>query len=170
MSATEIPSGRGRLRMPGMGQTLGDPAAEPQPSEASADAAAHATDTGDTAEAAPKPRRQRDTTANGANAITESTSEAAKPRAGSSAATKRNAKTLDGPYAGEKKAQVNPRIYPSIWSYYEDLVDELPRHQRHGALTALVNAVLARHAPASSQDALELIQWLRQAETRERPA
>ena len=73
------------------------------------------------------------------------------------------------PYAGEPKLQVNPRIYQGIWRHYEDLVDELPRERRRGALTALVNAVLAQHAPHDVDDARAAIAWLRQAEARDAP-
>jgi hypothetical protein len=62
--------------------------------------------------------------------------------------------------------EVNPRIYRGIWSHYEQLVDELPRDRRRGALTALINAVLAQHAPRDVAEARAAITWLRQAEAR----
>jgi hypothetical protein len=68
------------------------------------------------------------------------------------------------------KIQVNPRVYRGIWRHYEQLVDELPRERRRGALTALVNAVLAQHAPRDVGEALNAIIWLRQAEARDAPA
>jgi hypothetical protein len=74
------------------------------------------------------------------------------------------------PHAGEPKVQVNPRIYRGIWRHYERLVDELPRERRRGALTALVNAVLAQHAPRDANEARDAIAWLRHAETRDAPA
>jgi hypothetical protein len=74
------------------------------------------------------------------------------------------------PHAGEPKVQVNPRIYRGIWRHYEQLVDELPRERRRGALTALVNAVLAQHAPSNVDEARSAIAWLRQAESRDAPA
>jgi hypothetical protein len=74
------------------------------------------------------------------------------------------------PHAGEPKVQVNPRIYRGIWRHYERLVDELPRERRRGALTALVNAVLAQHAPRDVDAARSAIMWLRQAEARDAPA
>jgi hypothetical protein len=167
MSATEIPSGRGRLRMPGMGQSIperGQPAA-PAPDSDDAVSTPRAATPAASADPTPTQRpRRRTPSVNGAGAESANGTRAAAP------ATKRRAKTIDGPYADEKKAQVNPRVYPSIWSHYEDLVEELPRHQRRGALTALVNAVLAQHAPATTEEAQEAIQWLREAETRERPA
>jgi hypothetical protein len=74
------------------------------------------------------------------------------------------------PHAGEPKVQVNPRIYRGIWRHYEQLVDELPRERRRGALTALVNAVLVQHAPRDVDEARTAIAWLRRAETRDAPA
>jgi hypothetical protein len=71
------------------------------------------------------------------------------------------------PHAGEPKIQVNPRIYRGIWRHYEQLVDELPRERRRGALTALVNAVLAQHAPRNIDEARDAIAWLRLAESRD---
>jgi hypothetical protein len=70
---------------------------------------------------------------------------------------------------GQPKVQVNPRIYHGIWRRYEELVDELPRERRRGALTALVNAVLAQHAPRDVDEARAAITWLRQAESRDAP-
>jgi hypothetical protein len=77
------------------------------------------------------------------------------------------APAIPGPVAGEPKVQVNPRIYQSTWRHYEDLVEQLPRPQRRGALTALVNAILAQHAPRSLAEARTAIAWLRQAEIRD---
>jgi hypothetical protein len=77
---------------------------------------------------------------------------------------------VHAPHAGEPKVQVNPRIYRGIWRHYEQLVDELPRERRRGALTALVNAVLAQHAPRDVDAARSAIRWLRQAEARDAPA
>jgi hypothetical protein len=74
------------------------------------------------------------------------------------------------PHAADMKIQVNPRVYRGIWRHYEQLVDELPRERRRGALTALVNAVLAQHAPRDVGEALNAIIWLRQAETSDAPA
>jgi len=74
------------------------------------------------------------------------------------------------PHAGEEKVQVNPRIYRGIWRHYEQIVDELPRERRRGALTALVNAVLAQHAPRDVEAARAAIAWLRHAELRDAPA
>jgi hypothetical protein len=74
------------------------------------------------------------------------------------------------PHAGDMKVQVNPRIYRGTWRHYEQLVDELPRERRRGALTALVNAVLAQHAPRDVSEARNAIAWLRQAEARDAPA
>jgi hypothetical protein len=71
------------------------------------------------------------------------------------------------PRAGDTKIQVNPRIYRTIWSHYEQLVDELPRERRRGALTALINAVLAQHAPHDVAEARTAIAWLRRAEARD---
>ena len=73
------------------------------------------------------------------------------------------------PHAGEAKIQVNPRIYRGIWHHYEQLVDELPRERRRGALTALINAVLAQHAPRDIDEARNAIAWLRRAEARDAP-
>lgn len=85
-------------------------------------------------------------------------------------ATAPEALPAHAPYAGEPKVQVNPRIYRGIWRHYEQLVDELPRERRRGALTALVNAVLAQHAPRDVDAARRAIVWLRQAEVRDEPA
>jgi hypothetical protein len=74
------------------------------------------------------------------------------------------------PHAADMKIQVNPRVYRGIWRHYEQLVDELPRERRRGALTALVNAVLAQHAPRDVGEALNAIIWLRQAEASDAPA
>ena len=71
------------------------------------------------------------------------------------------------PLAGEAKIQVNPRIYHHTWRRYEELVDMLPRERRRGALTALVNAVLARHAPEDLAGIQAELAWLRRAEVRD---
>ncbi len=71
------------------------------------------------------------------------------------------------PRAGEPKVQVNPRIYRGIWRHYEQIVDALPRERRRGALTALVNAVLAQHAPRDAAEARRALAWLRRAEARD---
>jgi hypothetical protein len=84
-------------------------------------------------------------------------------------ATAPEALPAHAPHAGEPKVQVNPRIYQGIWRHYEQLVDELPRERRRGALTALVNAVLAQHAPRDVDAARRAIAWLRQAEARDAP-
>jgi len=140
MSTTEMPSGRNRL--PGMGASVASETHEP---------------------AAAKPPRRRSS----ARTPAGTPQPAAAPPRTAAAAPKDS--PVGGPYAGEIKMQVNPRIYPSIWRYYEELVDQLPRPQRRGALTALVNAALAQHAPHSPDEALDAIAWLRQAETRQQP-
>jgi len=152
MSSTEMPSGRGRL--PGMGASA--TATPDAPADAPAASAA--------AKAAPRrtATRRRDTSRKSARTPKRDTSSRPAEQSAES--------PVDGPYAGEAKMQVNPRIYAGTWRYYEDLVDELPRPQRRGALTALVNAVLARHAPADADAALEAIAWLRQAESRQEPS
>jgi hypothetical protein len=71
------------------------------------------------------------------------------------------------PLAGEPKIQVNPRIYQRTWRRYEELVDLLPRERRRGALTALVNAVLVRHAPEDLAEVQAELAWLRRAEVRD---
>lgn len=152
MSASEMPSGRNRL--PGMGAM--SPAPGPAPPSPTPAAAPTAESVGSSVPAPRKPRTRRPT------------STSSNPAAAASSAP--SAGAIDGPYLGEPKMQVNPRIYASIWSYYEELVDQLPRPQRRGALTALVNAVLVQHAPASADDALKLIGELRQAEARQRPS
>lgn len=85
-------------------------------------------------------------------------------------ATAPEALPAHAPHAGETKVQVNPRIYRGIWRHYEQLVDDLPRERRRGALTALVNAVLAQHAPRDVNAARAAIAWLRHAELRDTPA
>jgi hypothetical protein len=52
----------------------------------------------------------------------------------------------------------------------EQLVDELPRERRRGALTALVNALLAEHAPRNVADARNATTWLRRAEAQDAAA
>jgi len=149
MSTTEMPSGRNRL--PGMGASVAGETHEPAGGPAT------------TAPAAVQPPRRR--------ASARTTGRTGQPAAappGTAVAAPRES-PVGGPYAGEIKMQVNPRIYPSIWRYYEELVDQLPRPQRRGALTALVNAALAQHAPHSPDEALDAIAWLRQAETRQQP-
>lgn len=147
MSATSaMPSGRGRL--PGMGGPAAPPAPPPEDKQ--------------TTTAAPQPRRsppQRRRESTSGSPATRATSIGHQEREG--------AQGVSGPYAGEPKVQVNPRIYQGTWRYYEDLVDQLPRQQRRGALTALVNAVLAQHAPRTPDEARAAITWLRQAETRD---
>lgn len=143
MSANPMPSGRGRL--PGMGSPA--PAGE-TPAAASSAEEAPAAD------------------------VQASPAKPAQPRTRSSSSRRRDrppSTPIDGPYAGEAKMQVNPRIYTSIWSHYEELVDALPRAQRRGALTALVNAILAQHAPENAAEALAAITELRHAEARPRP-
>ncbi len=159
MSATEMPSGRGRL--PGMGAT------------AAAPAAAEPTSPGDTPAPAPrrrsaKPSQRPDGRRGSATKPPPAVRHDPSPAA-AGAGPQPEETPVRGPYAGETKMQVNPRIYASTWRHYEDLVDDLPRPQRRGALTALVNAILAQHAPADADAALEAITWLRQAETRQAP-
>jgi hypothetical protein len=130
---------------------------------ATPDAPADATAASAAAKAAPRrTARRRDTSRKSARPSTRDTSSRPADEGAQS--------PVGGPYAGETKMQVNPRIYAGTWRYYEDLVDELPRPQRRGALTALVNAVLARHAPTDADAALEAIAWLRQAESRQEPS
>lgn len=163
MSATGMPSGRGRLAaLPGMGsgrQQAPAPAPEPDPQPATAPE-----DTTGTREPA-KPRTQRRRSA--ATSAQPHSDQAAAD--GATTARTRARAGIDGPYAGERKLQVNPRVFESVWRYYEDLVDALPRGQRRGALTALVNAVLAQHAPTDVKSAQEAIAWVRQAEARTHP-
>jgi hypothetical protein len=117
---------------------------------------------------APRPKRRRsgDATKNRNTPPTHADEE----RKRTDRATAPEALPAHAPHAGEPKVQVNPRIYRGIWHHYEQLVDELPRERRRGALTALVNAVLAQHAPRDINAARRAIAWLRQAEARDAPA
>ena len=171
MTATaEMRSGRGRL--PGMGApaTTVSPAAPDEAervapgAEAQENGAAGSAKPPRSRSAAPKrgserAGRKRDSEANGGE----------EPARTSSPAEATPDLPPHAPYAGQAKVQVNPRIYQGIWRRYEELVDELPRQRRRGALTALVNAVLAEHAPRDVDEARAAITWLRQAESRDAP-
>jgi hypothetical protein len=145
MTAAGMPSGRGRL--PGMGAAT-QPAPAPEPAKRSSTSTPPPASTDATPQVQTRPR-QRPT-----RSTAERVAEHAAP------------KSVVGctPQAGEPKVQVNPRIYQSTWRHYEALADQLPRHQRRGALTALVNSILAQHAPRTAEEAREAITWLRQAE------
>lgn len=145
-------SGRG-ARLPGMGAPAtapAPPAAVPEPPTATS--------------ATARPERRSAGRAAGSNT-------AGRRRAADDRKPPRDSSLAAGPsyipHAGETKIQVNPRIYRGIWNHYEQLVDELPRDRRRGALTALVNAVLAQHAPRNVAEARAAISWLRQAEARD---
>lgn len=147
MSTSEMPSGRGRL--PGMG-----PANASASSRVGHEALVQATPVRSAEEnptpSAPSPTRLRG------------------PRTPAVAAASTSAhKETCTPRASEPKIQVNPRIYQSTWGHYEELVDQLPRHQRRGALTALVNSILAQHAPPNVDEARRAINWLRHTENRD---
>jgi len=173
MTATaEMRSGRGRL--PGMGApaTTVLPAAPEKAERAAAAAAAEASENG--AAGSAKPSRSRSAASKGGSgrAGRERGSEThggEKPARTTSPAEAPPDLPPHAPYAGQAKVQVNPRIYQGIWRRYEELVDELPRERRRGALTALVNAVLAQHAPRDVDEARAAITWLRQAESRDAP-
>jgi hypothetical protein len=144
-------SGRG-ARLPGMGTPAAAPASPAEVPEPG------------TATPAPGPRARRS-----ASRASDPRSNARQRRAADERKPQAARSTIDAgppyiPHAGDRKIQVNPRIYQGIWSHYEQLVDELPRDRRRGALTALVNAVLAQHAPRDVAEARAAISWLRQAE------
>ncbi len=147
MSTSEMPSGRGRL--PGMG-----PANASASSRAGHEALVQATPAG-SAEENPTPSATSPTRLRG-------------PRTPAVAAASTAARTETcTPLASEPKIQVNPRIYQGTWGHYEELADQLPRHQRRGALTALVNSILAQHAPLTVDEARRAIDWLRHTENRD---
>lgn len=61
------------------------------------------------------------------------------------------------PYAGERKIQVNPRVFPTLWGTYEGLVAGVRESNGRANLTDLVNAVLHYHRPAGPAEARELL-------------
>lgn len=165
MSGPAMPSGRGRL--PGMGGPItlpppADHAAPPADHAAPPDPPARTSDPPASAPTARSASRQRRRASSAAS--TRDISLAPTPPGGEEDAYR------PVPYAGEPKVQVNPRIYHGTWRHYEDLVDQLPREQRRGALTALVNAILAQHAPRTPDEARAAISWLRQTEARDPPS
>jgi hypothetical protein len=147
-------SGRG-TRLPGMGAPAAAPAPPPAVPETIAATPANA------------PRERRS-----AGRLTDPSSNTRRARAADKRKPPPPPSTTDAgppyiPHASDTKIQVNPRIYRGIWNHYEQLVDELPRDRRRGALTALINAVLAQHAPPDVAEARAAISWLRQAEARD---
>jgi len=168
MSNPGMRSGRG-ARLPGMGEPAApaSPPAAPKTDETPVRARATPQDKRSPAQVTPAP------------APTERRGGRAPDRSGARRARiadrdeRQDHTTSTGPtyvpHAGDMKIQVNPRIYRGIWRHYEQLVDELPHGRRRGALTALVNAVLAQHAPRDVGEARNAIAWLRQAESRDAP-
>ncbi len=158
-------SGRG-ARLPGMGAPAAPdrPLAAPDTEPSTADAGPRAEVERPPAPTAP-PRPKRRPQSSGATKDTRGNQGQANHATAAEAALPAHA-----PHAGETKVQVNPRIYQGIWRHYEQLVDELPRERRRGALTALVNAILAQHAPRDVDAARTAIAWLRHAELRDTPA
>ena len=175
MTATaEMRSGRGRL--PGMGApaTQVSPAAPAAPDEAERVAPAAGAQAQENGAGSANPPRSRSAASKrgSGRAGRERGSQAhggEKPVRTASPAEAPSDLPPHAPYVGQAKVQVNPRIYQGIWRRYEELVDELPRERRRGALTALVNAVLAQHAPRDVDEARVVITWLRQAESRDAP-
>lgn len=161
-------SGRG-ARLPGMGAPA---AAAPAAAPATTEPAQPIVDEHTTPEVEPaqalRPKRRRSGVATKERNTQPTHADEERKRADH--ATAPEALPAHAPHAGEPKVQVNPRIYRGIWRHYEQLVDELPRERRHGALTALVNAVLAQHAPRDVDAARTAITWLRHAESRDAPA
>jgi hypothetical protein len=158
-------SGRG-ARLPGMGAPAAadPPLAAPETAQPTCD---EHTTPGVTRAPAPTPKRHRSGVAT--KDRTTPPTHANEERKRADRATAPDALPAHAPHAGEPKVQVNPRIYRGIWHHYEQLVDELPRERRRGALTALINAVLAQHAPRDVAEARSAIAWLRQAEARDAP-
>jgi hypothetical protein len=157
-------SGRG-ARLPGMGAPAAadPPLAAPETAQPTVDE--HTPP--EVERTPPQPKRRRN--AGATNDRNTPPTHADQERKRANRATAPEALPAHAPYAGEPKVQVNPRIYRGIWRHYEQLVDELPRERRRGALTALVNAVLAQHAPRDVDAARTAITWLRQAESRDVP-
>jgi len=67
------------------------------------------------------------------------------------------------PYAGERKIQVNPRLFPSLWVQYEQLAVEIRQAGGRATVTDLVNAVLHYRGPDNAQDAHALLNRLSRA-------
>lgn len=65
------------------------------------------------------------------------------------------------PYAGERKIQVNPRLFPSLWAHYEQLAVEIRQAGGRATVTDLVNAVLHYRGPDNAQDAHALLNRFR---------
>jgi len=65
------------------------------------------------------------------------------------------------PYAGERKIQVNPRLFPSLWAQYEQLAVEIRQAGGRATVTDLVNAVLHYRGPDNAQDAHALLNRFR---------
>lgn len=65
------------------------------------------------------------------------------------------------PYAGERKVQVNPRLFPSLWAEYERLAVEIRQAGGRATVTDLVNAVLHYRGPDNAQDAQALLNRFR---------
>lgn len=73
----------------------------------------------------------------------------------------RAAKGGRNPYAGERKIQVNPRLFPSLWAEYEQLAVEIRQAGGRATVTDLVNAVLHYRGPDNAQDAQALLNRFR---------
>jgi len=77
------------------------------------------------------------------------------------AADGRERATGANPYAGERKIQVNPRLFPSLWAHYEQLAVEIRQAGGRATVTDLVNAVLHYRGPDNAQDAHALLSRFR---------
>jgi hypothetical protein len=164
-------SGRG-ARLPGMGvpAAVAPPPAEPKTDEAPESARATPEEERASAEVTRTPEQKQHRGGRDPNRSSARRKGATERERKDRATPATSAVPAYVPNAGDTKIQVNPRIYRGTWRHYEQLVDELPRERRRGALTALINAVLAQHAPRDVTEARNAIAWLRRAEARDASA
>lgn len=82
----------------------------------------------------------------------------------------RGHKGARNPYAGERKIQVNPRVFPTLWARYEQLVADVRQAGGRATVTDLVNAVLHFRGPETSEEAQALLNRFRTLLAQDPPA
>lgn len=68
--------------------------------------------------------------------------------------------------SAEKRIQYNVRQAPTLYNYYDSLKDEAKRRGHKLSVTEIQNAVLAKNAPTSVDEAIDLC-WSVELELRE---
>ncbi len=69
----------------------------------------------------------------------------------------RSQRATRNPYAGERKIQVNPRLFPTLWARYDRLASDVRAGGGRATVTDLVNAVLHFRGPETPEDAQALL-------------